>query len=192
MADTMKEAVSTYQRKFASAANLDEQRRAYAEFDEDSNRLLLEELKERFLNGPHNPRALQGGGSMALFEAIEFCGRKNIPVPAWAASAFSHGFSRVLWAEVATWDEAFGRPWTKRKSLITARKHHRIMTRIYERVLALHDGRDGSPRLPIDNSLFAKVGKEFGIKRSLCSKLYLQERHRFGDVPLALRVPPER
>jgi hypothetical protein len=193
VADTMKEAVSTYQREFAAAANLEEQQRAYDEFDKDVLRLHLEQLKELFLNGSRNPRArLDRGGPIALFQAIELCGRSNVPLPAWAASAFSKGFDRVLWAEVNTWDKAFGRPWPKGTKLIVARRHQMMMTRIYERVLALHDGRGGSPPRKIDNSLFEDVGKEFGIKRSLCSKLYLHERHRVGGLPYAVRVPRKR
>jgi len=187
MADTRKEAFSTYLTKRATVTNPEEQQRLYAEFIERDHRLYLEELKGRFLKGPNKPHAFEGGGSHALFEAIDFCGRTNIVIPAWAATAFNDGFRRVHFAEAPTWDAAFGRPWPKSTKFIAVRRRLRMMTMIYERVLALHDGHG----LKIDNLLFEKVGKEFGIKRSLCSKLYLQERHRFGDVALA-RLPRKR
>ena len=189
MADTRKEAFSTYLTKRATTTNLEEQQRLYAEFIERDNRLYLEELKERFLKGPDNDRhkELERDGSLALFEAIAFCGRTNIVIPTWAATAFNDGFHRVLWAEVATWDEAFDRPWPPRTDRSAVRRHTRIMTEIYLRVRTLHEGGDRA----IDEELFEDVGKEFKIGRSLCSKLYYQERRRLGGLPYAIRLPQE-
>jgi hypothetical protein len=187
MADTMKEAVSTYQRKFEAAANLEEQKRAYAEFDKDWTRLQLEELKQRFLDGGQEAHEFEPVGSSSLMEAIAVCGSADIPLPRWAADAFSKAIRRVFSAEIATWDEAFGRPWPKRTDFSALRRHMGMMQEIFLRVRTLHEDGDRA----IDEELFEDVGKEFKIGRSLCSKLYYQEKRRLGGLPYAIRLPQE-
>jgi hypothetical protein len=185
MADTLHEVFSKYQTEFAAATSLEEQQRAYAEFSKDRCRLELEQLREVFLRGGTKAQEFEPTGSSALMRAIELCGSEDIPLPRWAADAFSKAIFPVFSAKVASWDEAFGRPWPKRTDLAAVRRRMRMMQAISLRVRALHE--DGGRAL--DHSLFEDVGKEFGIGRSLCGNLYRQEKRRLGGLPYAVRVP---
>ncbi len=117
------------------------------------------------------------GSRRALFRTIAACGRFGIPIPPWAAKAFSEGFDLVDNMKARTWDEAFGSPWPKGMQLEKARLHRGKKLEIYNAILDEHDliRQDGS-KTPIDNELFARVGKNFGVDRDKCRVLYSSMR----------------
>lgn len=124
-----------------------------------------------------------GGG--AVLQAIRACTVHRLLVPEWLSDAFVRRHSRVVDAEVGSWDEAFGQPWPPRTRLDTVRRHRRLKKAIHEAVWQrlLED-----PGQSVTRDLFEQVGEQRGISvsGSLAEKLY-QEALQDG-MPNALQV----
>jgi len=78
----------------------------------------------------------------------------------------------VLTYKVKSWDDVFGRPLEKGKRLKTERRNMEIASPIERRISDLHKAGKA-----IDKSLFAEVGKEFGVSGTIASELYYELMH---------------
>ena len=78
-------------------------------------------------------------------------------------------------------DDVFGRPLQKRKRLKTA-QHKLLRWQIWH---AVNDAKE-----PIDDGLFAEVGRRFGIGRSTCNKLYYEANREVREnLKIAAALP---
>ncbi|MBF0500020.1 MAG: hypothetical protein HQM09_07805 [Candidatus Riflebacteria bacterium] len=110
---------------------------------------------------------IEKGNGNALMFAVRACLDAGLVAPEWLSKAFAKKVSMIEKAEVASWDDALGRPFAKRKQLIEIQESLEIGWDIYEDVIAAN--MDGTP---IDNELFESVGKRFGIKKTRTATLY--------------------
>jgi hypothetical protein len=108
----------------------------------------------------------------ALTDMIYWCLKLGWPIPQWAADAFIVAVEKVRFAEVDSWDDAFGKPYPGEH--IGKVRRHRKSTAIYLRVTELHER-----GTPIDTeNMFAPVGKEFGLAATQCKQLYYAFKKR--------------
>jgi hypothetical protein len=127
------------------------------------------------------------GDGLLLLSVLEMCGRVGLKIPQWAATAFTELFNKVFWADVGSWDEAFGPAYPKGMHLAKARLRFNID--LYLRVQELLDWRPGDPPAAewltepavIGEWLFEEVGKEFGLGKTACSKRYYEEKRRLKE-----------
>lgn len=95
----------------------------------------------------------------AIFDAIFICADYGIVMPSWVVDAFKDAYFKVTWYEVASWDEAFGRPNRINFNLESARFRqascHQVCAAIAKASIEEHAA--------IDSELFGKVGKSMGI-----------------------------
>lgn len=116
------------------------------------------------------------GSPFALLVAIERCAVHGVPLPDWAAAAFSDACTKIRRHEAASWDEALGIPHPKGQH-VNDRSRARLSKRlvVYERVRKL--GRLGKS---ITDDLFEEVGLEFGVSTAVCKNMY-------GEIAAELR-----
>ncbi len=129
----------------------------------------LDDLEERFVKGE----------KFALMEALYICSSSDLPIPDWAAKAYTKCFNQVRWAYVGSWDEAFGRPFEKGTHVAKIRRHDRLKVEVY---IKLRRYLKNNPDVPIDEHLFELIGKEVGISRSLANKLYYEGKDFLDDT----------
>lgn len=125
---------------------------------------VLDLLHHKFLAGDH----------WALSEAINECCTAGLPLPDWASDAYREAFARLANLEVASWDNLLGFPDTDRKHVngkraAQAREDARKSQDIYKRI------KNRAPDESISDNLFDKVGKEFGVSKSTCNRLYYEQ-----------------
>jgi hypothetical protein len=111
------------------------------------------------------------GDSMALLAAIRKCANHDLPLPDWVAKAYISAYDEVLNCRSNSWDEVFGKPYPA-KHIGKLRQRRELIFGIYSRVRQLN--KDG---VGLDDPLFEIVGKEFGIKKSLCKELYYKAKN---------------
>lgn len=128
----------------------------------------------------HARRDYEAGDPLALLGAVTICGEYGLLIPEWAAEALSSAFYRVEQFEAKSWDEAFGAPHPKGKHLDRARKSREKGPAIYARIMDIVH--DENPTPPIDDALFERVGKEFGLSRSKANNLFYGEIQRYQDL----------
>jgi hypothetical protein len=118
------------------------------------------------------------GNKSELLRWMNWCFIANREVPSWIKEGISKAVNDADTYKIRTWNDVFGKPVPKGTHLKTARRNSEIEWDLFWRVCGLHKaGR------PIDENLFEKVGKEFGIKKTLASKLYYEFADReFGDL----------
>jgi len=123
-------------------------------------------------------KAFEGGKSKALFDAIALCALTGQPLPRWAARAFRAGYEKVDSYEVGSWDEAFGKPYTRGTKLGAKRKEHLLRVDVYEAITEAMAGGVKTPRV------FDVVGAKFEIGSS-------KARDYYYGIKDAM-VPPDR
>jgi hypothetical protein len=114
-----------------------------------------------------------GHDRKALLAALRVCARCELPMPEWLATAFGAAYDRIaIRYEAKSWDDAFGNPIPKHFRPAAARKNREVGVRIYMRITEIIRARKSPKDAPLDERLFASVGKEFGVSRSDANKLY--------------------
>ncbi len=111
-------------------------------------------------------KAFEGGNGKALFDAIALCALTGQRLPPWAARAFRAGYEKVDSYEVGSWDEAFGKPYTKGTKLGAKRKEHLLRVDVYE---AITEAMAGGVKTP---HVFRVVGAKFEIGSSKARDYY--------------------
>ena len=98
----------------------------------------------------------RGGEKQALIRTIATCSQFNVKLPAWARKAIVEAYL----SPPKSWDDVFGRPIAKGKSVKAQRRRQKIAMQVIGRVRELHAQGQGEP---IGSALFRKVGKEFRV-----------------------------
>jgi len=121
---------------------------------------------------PDYRKDFEAGDKNALLWVIMICCQCNWRMPEWAREAFYDIYWRGLYAEFESWDDVFGKPWGGgQRRAITRHKQKYIWARV--RILHKKEG------APINNELFERVGKEFGVSRSVASRFYYELEQLF-------------
>lgn len=129
--------------------------------------LHLEEHRRRF----------QAGNAAELIAAIRFCFNEEIVPPEWIVNAFFRATNDWYSMRTKELGEAFGVQWPKGKSFSAAKKKRRLKWAVD---LAVTDAKMRG--VPIDNELFASIGKKLGLGVTLVKEYYASARQ-------AKRVP---
>ena len=117
------------------------------------------------------------GHQKSLMLAIRICANHDLPLPDWAARAYIKAFDRVNNALDKSWDSVFGLPYPKGTHLSALRKKHVTKLKVWHEV---KDVIRTNRQTPIDEALFEKVGKKYGIGKTLASEYYHAVIKQFG------------
>jgi hypothetical protein len=114
------------------------------------------------------------GDEGALLAAVRECANHDVVLPPWVAREFIRRYDQVLTCRVASWDDAFGRPLPKGRSLAAARK------RRDKRFAVVMEVRKRRKRgSPVDVGLFQEVGAALAISGSTARDLYYDTLKRW-------------
>lgn len=118
---------------------------------------------------------------LAVLDAVATCARQGLVIPEWLETAYRERLRRVTTREVATLDEAFGRPVPKGGHLARLRKERRWGPIVYEHVRrAIAEGR------ATDEALFElvaeRLGSRPGLGRAEIARIYYSARGRLDAV----------
>jgi hypothetical protein len=117
--------------------------------------------------------AYEAGNKNALWKMIVVCALSKSPIPGWAASILEGADGYVAWGELNSWDELFGKPRQKSRSVMIGWNRR---LEVWERIMDLHHR-----GAPINDDLFDRVGKELGIgARETVRKLYKSAKEEFS------------
>ena len=107
---------------------------------------------------------------------LSFCIKNHRPIPDWLEQAFLKAYHAGRMFEIKSWDDVFGKPLKKGKRLATERRNMKLTRLIFERVCDLQKAGK-----PIDQELFAAVGKELSVSGSVVRDLYYALMHEIAD-----------
>ena len=110
------------------------------------------------------------GDNMALLWAIYLCAMNDFVMPDWVSKEYLRRFRKFLHFEEKDLGSAFGIAHPKGTQINALRKKRKNQIFIYRRVKELHQG--DPKKYPIDEKLFATVGKEFYISGSTVRDYY--------------------
>ena len=129
---------------------------------------ILENYKDRF----------ERGDKTQILHALAWCIGAQAPVPAWLKQAFCEGCFAARMYEIASWEDVFGRPLKKGKRLGTARRNLMKSLDICDRVEEWQN-----TGKPIDDRMFAAIGKDLGIGSSTVTKdLYYETKNEIDAI----------
>lgn len=104
-----------------------------------------------------------------LMTAIRTCATHDLPLPEWAAEAYSTAYDAVNNAREKSWDKVFGNPYPKGAQLAAIRKKRMLSIGVLNEVTSMLKM---NPDLNIDDCLFETVGKKFNIGKTLANEYY--------------------
>jgi len=125
-------------------------------------RAWFKESQDWFVDG--NRKQYQNGEKEALIRTIAVCRLFQMELPTWAREAVIKAY---FGPRVASWDEVFGRPLPRGKSVTAHRRRKRIEMAAIGLVRELHSQGES-----IGPGLFEKVGKELGASAGTISSIY--------------------
>ncbi len=115
---------------------------------------------------------LHGDNSALLIALLNCCNLKHSPMPNWVSSAVHNAIEQWAYYEKKTLDEAFDVVKPKGFNLNAARKKIDIGVDVYLRVRTLNENGEA-----IDDGLFDRVGKAFGISGSSAKKYFYERKN---------------
>jgi hypothetical protein len=133
--------------------------------DDFANRF-LEKGRERY----------EAGDKSAILDCLQYCLMSNPApsIPAWLRKAFCDACAHVDARLVKSWDDVFGRPvpkgWSDRR-LAQERRKAAVARDICVTVTDRNHAGE-----PIDDKLFASVGKKYGVGSTVAKEIYYGER----------------
>jgi len=118
-------------------------------------------------------RQFEAGDKSALLQAIYGCLQLRRPMPEWLQVAFLNACEAAERFGIRSWDEVFGRPVPKGTHLETEKRNAELRFLIIGRVKELRT------EMPIDRSLFEKIGRELNppLKGTTVSEIYYDKRN---------------
>jgi hypothetical protein len=132
----------------------------------------LEKLQARF----------ESGEKYALATALRVCANHALPMPPWVARAYIRGFDAVHNYRAESWDALFGPAIAKGRHSAALRKRRELSMRVWNEVNEVKRGRKTRQRTeggtPIDDLLFAGIGKKLSIGVKLVKEYYAIEKRR--------------
>lgn len=132
----------------------------------------LQELKAyeaQYLDG-HKPVVLL---------AVSECARTGLVMPNWLVKAFLRAFRTGWHYEAKSWDEVFGAPLPKGAHISALQKKRKYSMHVWNEINRRHR----ELKRPIDDELFAEVGKELGLGCSLTKEYYSLQKRRMKEMP---------
>jgi hypothetical protein len=134
-------------------------------------------------------QAHRNGEVRAVLDTLHYCLANSLPIPQWCAKAYVEAYEPVRRYEARTWDDVFGPMHKKGTHLYAKQQEEEKSYEIYCRIEQLHQydpkrwkdwhGPEGwkkvqgiSPGAPIDATLFERVGKEFGVGKTVAEEYY--------------------
>jgi len=130
---------------------------------------------------PLREEILRTGSGLDVLRAISVCAMRDVVMPEWLAIEFMKRYRSVTHARVASWDEAFGRPYPKGAHLSTLRTERKMAPEVYRAVNALRRSGKG-----IGKMLFEEVGEKLGLSATQTDRLYYQEKRLQERLPRTL------
>lgn len=127
-------------------------------------------------------RQFESGFRDALMHALLFCGRERVVMPEWLVVELVRGWQRFVRRDAENLGEAFGITWPKGSHKAAYRKKRRLKLKVWLRVRELH-----KQGVAIDDAMFARVGKELGLGKTLASDYYY-EAERNKPLPVAAQM----
>lgn len=113
-----------------------------------------------------------------LMQAIYVCAIHGLPLPDWGSCAYLAAYYKIVNAKSGSWDGVFGRPYPKGAHLAAIRKKRKFKHAVFQEVSKI---KESQPDVAIDDGLFGKVGKKFGLGKTLASEYYYDvERTSFS------------
>jgi hypothetical protein len=112
----------------------------------------------------------QAGDQYALAAALRICANHALPMPPWVATAYIRGFDAIHCFQTDSWETLFGRRILKGQHLIAQRKKWELAPAVWLEV------QKRKARKPIDDLMFAAIGKKLGISVSLAKEYYALEK----------------
>lgn len=120
----------------------------------------------------------EAGDKQVIFAALRKCACHDLPMPDWLADAYCKAHDDWLSYRKPTLDEAFDVQLPKGTHINKLRKLRRLRFAVPLKVQELSANKGGTEKLPIDESLFADVGKAFNISGSQARDIYYKFRWR--------------
>lgn len=129
-------------------------------------------------------RCTAADGGCEVLRAVRDCMLRGLDAPTWLRDEFVRRYSLVGDAHVATWDEAFGRPYPPRTRIDMVRRDRMRLRQVHEAVWS-ELRRD--PRQAIDAQLFerAALASELACSGSTARNLYYRAINEQGLLNLA-------
>lgn len=117
---------------------------------------------------------IQAGGpesGYCVLSAVRDVLTFDLVAPEWLAYAFNSRFDQVLGYHAGSWDDpaAFGAPIPKGAHLAALRKRRRLQWEVLSRISNI---RQMEPQTALDKRLFARVGRELGLGKTLAEEYY--------------------
>lgn len=144
-----------------------------------------EKLFSYLITGERRERA-ENGDSHALFDAIEYCARCNIAMPAWLAELYIAGWGKILKLEEMTLDAAFGKPFKNKAHFNKLRKSQKRDLLVYSEVNKAHykrvrskTSRQGEGDI---HTTFEEVGKKLKLSSGTVSTIFYEVRDFFNEA----------
>jgi hypothetical protein len=113
-------------------------------------------------------RQFEAGEDWALLDAVDFCARAGMPMPEWLVQAFCDRYVDWCLFRVKSLDDAFKVKRPKKMKLKARERRERLKPQVVLWVLRLQRER----RVPFDEALFERVGKQLGIGKTTANKIY--------------------
>jgi hypothetical protein len=126
-------------------------------------------------------RRFEAGDPKALLEALDFCARSGGAMPLWLREALVARLDPWFRYQAKTLDQAFDVE-RKRERISNRKKRLSLQPRVAWLVIRLHR----EEKLPIDEALFERVGKTFGISMGTARAIYYNDnpaRKLFEAMP---------
>lgn len=122
------------------------------------------------------------GSGFAVLAAVRQCGTFGLPMPVWLSCAFNRRYDAVLNFRATSWDSplSFGKPYPKGTNQ-QARRKARVLR--FGVLNAVKEILATQPDTPINDALFARVGKSLNMGRTLTAELYSEAKSLMGDPP---------
>jgi len=111
--------------------------------------------------------AVKAGDSVVLLGCVRDCLEYGLVAPKWLVDAYSGRYDRVAGLHVASWDEAFGRPFPKRRRIDRAKVRREKIGPVYLAVKTRHEAGER-----MDKELFESVATEHNINGTMVEELY--------------------
>jgi hypothetical protein len=114
------------------------------------------------------------GYKRALLYGLDYCLMNNVQAPMWIKQGLSNAMNAAGAYQIKSWDEVFGEILPKGKRIATERRKAEISWDLFSRIQDLHKAGEA-----IDEKLFEKVGRDFGVGKTVAAELYYKTGQDF-------------
>jgi hypothetical protein len=134
----------------------------------------LDEIRVRF----------ERGDDYALAMALRICANNSLLMPPWVVRAYIDRFDAVHTYRADSWEALFGPAIPKGKHLAALRKRWEYSIAVWNEVSEVQRTRNTKQQrkggTPIDDLLFASIGKKLGLSVTLTKEYYAIEKRLYA------------